>query len=412
MATNINYSYDAGIAPSVKEYYSRTLVDMVKSDAVHMIDLEETVLPKGQSGTIEFRRAMPLPISTAPLVEGVTPDGQRVTIEKFTATIAPYGNYIATTDELDWKTIDSMHKINAELLAEQAKNSLDAIAKEKLHSGLNVRYAGNATSRATIKVTDKLTYDEINKTVTALIKNGAKPFGDGKFHAIVDANVEYDLMNDPLFIDVAKYQDKSIIEKGEIGTFGRVRFFRSQNGKVFGAETNLFDAVTSLTIESYDPETKTIKLNAASTNALTEQARRILAGKLVDIADNAAAKVTATIDRVYSDGRVVLKYVPAAAAVAKWKAGGTATPAIVPTGGGAVNVTVYSTLVYGKGHAGKVALESGGAKPKTIIKPLGSAGSTDPLDQRQTIGWKVSGFTVAVLQDLFMTRIEHGATLN
>ena len=47
---------------------------------------------------------------------------------------------------------------------------------------------------------------------------------------------------------------------------------------------------------------------------------------------------------------------------------------------------------------------------RIIMKPLGSAGSTDPLDQRGSIAWKVPNFAVAVLQDDFICRIEHGVT--
>ena len=41
-----------------------------------------------------------------------------------------------------------------------------------------------------------------------------------------------------------------------------------------------------------------------------------------------------------------------------------------------------------------------------IVKPLGSAGSSDPLDQRETSGWKAS-LTAVILNDAFMVRIEH-----
>jgi hypothetical protein len=47
---------------------------------------------------------------------------------------------------------------------------------------------------------------------------------------------------------------------------------------------------------------------------------------------------------------------------------------------------------------------------RVIIKPLGSSGSSDPLDQRGSIAWKVPNFAVAVIQDDFIVRIEHGVS--
>jgi len=41
---------------------------------------------------------------------------------------------------------------------------------------------------------------------------------------------------------------------------------------------------------------------------------------------------------------------------------------------------------------------------KNIIKPLGSAGTADPLNQRATSGWKAT-FVAKILNNAFMTRI-------
>ncbi len=44
---------------------------------------------------------------------------------------------------------------------------------------------------------------------------------------------------------------------------------------------------------------------------------------------------------------------------------------------------------------------------ETIIKPRGSAGTTDPLDQRCTVGAKVAAYTAKVLNPLWLVKIEH-----
>ncbi len=79
-------------------------------------------------------------------------------------------------------------------------------------------------------------------------------------------------------------------------------------------------------------------------------------------------------------------------------------------GAGAAGIPVFGTLVYGRDFAACVDLESGGRNVQVIIKPLGSSGAEDPLNQRQTMGWKIKGFTATILQDAFGVRIEHACS--
>jgi N4-gp56 family major capsid protein len=62
------------------------------------------------------------------------------------------------------------------------------------------------------------------------------------------------------------------------------------------------------------------------------------------------------------------------------------------------NVDAYSSIIIGEEAYAITKLE--GAGLKVITKGLGSAGVEDPLDQRQSIGWKISGFGARVLQPL------------
>lgn len=79
------------------------------------------------------------------------------------------------------------------------------------------------------------------------------------------------------------------------------------------------------------------------------------------------------------------------------------TNAKVFTGLGGGGIDVYTAVVFGQ-HAYGISRISGESM-KNIIKPLGSAGSADPLDQRATSGWKAT-FVAKILNDDFMYRIE------
>ena len=71
---------------------------------------------------------------------------------------------------------------------------------------------------------------------------------------------------------------------------------------------------------------------------------------------------------------------------------------------------VHATLVFGADAYGVIDVAGGGAL-RTIIKPCGSAGAADPLDQRSTVGAKVEAYTAAILNDLWLVRIEHRVTI-
>lgn len=66
-------------------------------------------------------------------------------------------------------------------------------------------------------------------------------------------------------------------------------------------------------------------------------------------------------------------------------------------------VDVYTMLVFGQEAFGVVDLS--GHNLQTIFKPLGSAGTADPLNQQSSMGWKVT-FGVKRLQEAFMLRYE------
>ena len=74
------------------------------------------------------------------------------------------------------------------------------------------------------------------------------------------------------------------------------------------------------------------------------------------------------------------------------------------TGEGAASADVYGTLIFGKNAYGVVSLR-GQKNIETIVKPLGSAGTADPLNQRATVGWKAWTIT-KILNDNFMVRLE------
>ena len=82
------------------------------------------------------------------------------------------------------------------------------------------------------------------------------------------------------------------------------------------------------------------------------------------------------------------------------------TEAKIFEGAGASGADVASVIVLGQYAYGVTSLK--GAKPRVIVKPTGSAGTADPLDQISTVGWKMDGFGAKLLQPEYAVRIECG----
>ncbi len=67
------------------------------------------------------------------------------------------------------------------------------------------------------------------------------------------------------------------------------------------------------------------------------------------------------------------------------------------------------TLFLGANAYGTTKITGGGLE--TIVKPLGSAGTADPLNQRASVGWKATK-TAGILVDEYILRVESGTYWN
>jgi len=89
----------------------------------------------------------------------------------------------------------------------------------------------------------------------------------------------------------------------------------------------------------------------------------------------------------------------------KWEGGGASSTSVQNTAGTA---DVYAIIIFAKHGFTRVPLN--GASTKMYRKPLGSAGSSDPIDQIQTMGWKNTSSRLITNQNWLM-RIECAASL-
>nr|DAO01039.1 MAG TPA: major capsid protein [Caudoviricetes sp.] len=293
-----------------KTFYDRTLLSRLLPNLTFLKYGQKRPMPKNEGDTINFRRFNSLDVPAASLTEGVTPDGDNLSITAVNATVAQEGNWVRLSDKISMVGIDPVLTESAALMGENAAKTLETRCADVIFKGTSQQFAGGAASAATIAAGKVVNSEEIKKAVRTLRNNNAEPLEGGYYIGFCDPSVAYDLQNDSLWQDISKYNGAENIMKGEIGRIHGVRFILT-------------------TMCPTDTKTAT-------------------AG------------------------------------------------------------TLHKTLIVGKDAYGVVDV-NGSSKPEIIIKPTGSAGTEDPLNQRASVGWKAMAVTVR-LQELAMVCIQSMAS--
>lgn len=225
------------LKPEIKTFYEDSLLDNAEPYLVHDQFADKYPIPRNGGKTIEFRRFSPLGKALTQLTEGVTPNGNKLSVETLEATVAQYGDYITVSDMLEMTAIDPVIAQANKLLGSQAGRTLDTITREVLHSCTNLMYApkeggAEVNDISELDGTCSLTVPLIFKAVAKLRTMNATPVDD-MFVAVVHPNVACDLMLSDGWIEAHKYAKPENIYKGEIGQLGGVRFVQTTEAKIY-----------------------------------------------------------------------------------------------------------------------------------------------------------------------------------
>ena len=379
-------------------YYDRQLLESAKTKLVFAEFGQKRSIPRNSGNKVNFRRWNLFDPHDAllGLEEGVTPTGQMLSQTDVEATVRQYGAYVQVTDLLDLTSYDNVINDSAELLGEQLGTVLEWVTRDAVCSTTNVMYAGGAANRAALDSTKKLTVDDVRKAVRTLKKNKARQFADDgrapHYVCICSPEATFDLQSDSNWKNVATYQDAEAIYSGEIGRLYGVVFVESTEAKVY--EQAVLNKVNANTSSS-----ASFVLKGTPTKEEIEYLSK--GGNKIKIG-------TTEYTLASSDS-----YDPSTKTVTLTEAVSLTADAIVwSNDAGAVDSTtkkalpVHAALVFGRDAYGVIDVDGKGTV-QLIVKPHGSGGSSDPLDQRATVGAKVTAFAAAVLNDLWIVKIEH-----
>ncbi len=379
------------LSAEMKTYYGMELLENAKPQLVHNQFAATKGLPAGGGKTVEWRKFGAFEKALKPLSEGVTPDGSGISVSYITKELAQYGDYTTVSDMLDLTAIDD---VVLEITDRHGSNmglTLDTVTRNEIQQGKQVIYAPKlgtdgskteVTSRAELDKTCCMTSELVAKAATQLKKMNAPTF-DGKYVCILHPSVAFDLRQDEAWIAAHQYAGATELFSGEIGELHGVRFVETTEAKIYRGEPLTSDGST-LKVKTgvMDSTDVTVEGGTVTANALAGR-YVILGGSRYQVVSNTASKLVLSEAVTASAGAV-----------------------ITPGEGGKDGCAVYGCLFIGKGAYGVVDLSEG---TEVIVKPRGSSGTADPLDQRSSVGWK-GIHAAAILYDEYMVRVECGSS--
>lgn len=390
---NTNVTTDTGMSVENKTFYDKELIRTAGPQLVHDQFAQKRPIPKNGGQSVEFRQFGDLPKALTPLTEGVTPNGKKLSATAKTATVSQYGDYVTISDKLDLTAIDPVALEAVDVIGKQMGLTLDTVTRNKLHQGLQVMYAPlrssagaetEVSSRSKLDKSAVLTVKLVQQARTELKAMNVPTFDDGCYVMIIHPYSAYDLKRDPEWRKPHEYADTRQLYNGEVGMVDGVRFVETSEAKIYCGEDLASNSRTLTVNGAVSSAGKTVNFDGGTVAANALAGRYVLIGdKRVKVVSNTTSALTLDTAITAEDNAV-----------------------IYPGEGGAGGGAVFGNLIFGKNAYGVTEIEGGGAE--TIIKPKGSAGTADPLNQRSTVGWKAIK-TAEILVDFYMMRVECGS---
>ena len=339
-----------GLSAEMKTYYGMELLENAKPQLVHNQFAATKPLPTGGGKTVEWRKFGSFEKALTPLTEGVTPDGSGISVSYITKELAQYGDYTTVSDLLDLTAIDD---VVLEITDRHGSNmglTLDTVTRNEIQQGSQVIYA---------------------------------PTFEGKYVCILHPSVAFDLRQDPAWVAAHQYAAATELFSGEIGELHGVRFVETTEAKIFRGD-DLAKNSRTLSVNGKVENAASVGFDGGTVAANALKGRYVLVGgKRCKVVGNTASQLTLDTAVTAADNDV-----------------------IYPGEGGSQGCAVYGCLFLGKGAYGVVDLSEG---TEVIVKPRGSSGTADPLDQRSSVGWK-GIHAAAILYDEYIVRVECGSS--
>jgi len=165
-----------GLSVEMKTFYDRVLLERTVPKLLHAKFGQTKRIPERGGRIIEWRKFDALAVATTALTEGqLFTNLKDLNVTAITGTVAQYGDAMGFSDLVSTTTIDPILTEATEILAEQAAESIDELARDTIIGGTTVLYAGANTARNTITAADVMTPAEVRRIKLQMVINRLAP---------------------------------------------------------------------------------------------------------------------------------------------------------------------------------------------------------------------------------------------
>jgi hypothetical protein len=352
----IEYFTNHGYSIRPELFYDKQLLDTIRLDESHFVfyRLANTTPIQGNAEKLQIRRWAPLQAHTEPLAEGVPPFSDKGSMESYEIGTFSYGRYMEFTDRVNFETIDPVIAHYTKEYAIVAMETLDLLAREALTTVAQAAFANSKANFESLEIGDVPTLNDLRIIALSMKKQLVKPRNGNRYHVIGTPDFFFDMISDPL---VEKYMTINQSTKGFYDDMGPIP-------AMFGLE--FYETMHIDDSGEYTTADETY-LRVFKNNGGSYEYQNLTA---------TAARVEAE-DNYVRDARTGMKasYIPG---LTKWN---------IPEGFN--ELKVHRIFVLGADCLTRTEI-AGQGNAKMYVKPLGSAGVLDPIDQRQSIGFKIN----------------------
>ena len=355
----VNQQASGGAPIAPEDFYSLQLLDTIRLDAEHYVYYQQadTMPIQNKADKLVLRRWAALQAHTVPLTEGVPPVSDKGSVKKYEMEAYQYGRYMEFTDKVDFKVVDPVVAHYTKEYSLVAMETLDLLAREALMTVAQKYYASagetpvTAATGLTVQSIPKM--NELRKIILCMKKALIKPRSNGKYLVIGTPEFYFDLFSDPLV------QSWMTINQSTGNMYDKVSqplpdmfdmsFIETMAAPVSG---EFYDSDGNLQMRTIN-SSGTLGTVAGSTG-------------YVDAESDYVNDPTTGLPASYIPDRKV------------WN-----------LGSGNSEFKMHHILILGKEALVRTGL-SGQDSARMYTKALGSAGVLDPIDQRQSIGFKIN----------------------
>lgn len=358
-------------------------IELAESDYIFdKLATERTMPSNNGSNEIVFKRMLSLAAHTQPLVEGIPPASDQGRMVAIKASTAQYGRVMKFTDKVDWAVIDPLISEYTRQLSLKVPEMKDILAQEALLSECQTYYAcrkealsadpdiyrpvsdGGAVNHIMYLTPECTpTIDEFRKIVLSMEAAKVRPLRGANFLCVVSPAVMFDLITDRRMKEFMKYAGTGEAYKNDVvvDLFSLV----FQKSKTIKTDNTFIDADGTVQYIYH------VTAQTGGTNASDARGYNVIAAvPYVDWTDATAIQV------------INLKEASIDSAKDTWSKVKSAFQDHIDI------LNVHHSFVLGEDCLFRIGVQ-GHTTPQFIKKELGSAGTEDPLNQRQSIGWKL-----------------------